>query len=197
MKNSRQDSNRLTTQDDHPFALRLIIPKSRRTCVSGQDDRSMRMSGESTSFSINSSGRAHGSSENRFVFKSSTVCVRSNKISLFTRETASGWNAKSFMIFKNFGVPQPWLDIRLLCWKDVLAFFFFIHYCSLMTERPNHLLSVAILAFEVGQKHLANYSHPNSPQTYTQPQLFACLILKTALLILYSFSVIYFFHYQV
>ena len=50
-----------------------------------------------------------------------------------------------------------------------------------MTERPNLLLSVAILALEVVQQHFADYSHPNSPQTYTQPQLFACLILKTYL----------------
>ena len=50
-----------------------------------------------------------------------------------------------------------------------------------MTTKANLLLNVAQLALEIGKKHLADYSHPKSPQTYTQPQLLACLVLKTYL----------------
>ena len=43
------------------------------------------------------------------------------------------------------------------------------------------MLNVATLALEVGKKHLPDYSHPKSPKTYKQPQLLACLVLKTYL----------------
>ena len=35
------------------------------------------------------------------------------------------------------------------------------------------------LAYEVGKKQLSPYSHQRSPKKYSQPQLFACLVLKT------------------
>jgi Transposase DDE domain len=38
---------------------------------------------------------------------------------------------------------------------------------------------VAMEALETGTKALPLYSHRNSPRVYTQPQLFACLVLKT------------------
>ena len=34
------------------------------------------------------------------------------------------------------------------------------------------------LALRLGRRHLADYAHKKSPQKFTQPQLFACLILK-------------------
>lgn len=34
------------------------------------------------------------------------------------------------------------------------------------------------LALRLARRHLADYSHPKSPQKFTQPQLFACLVLK-------------------
>jgi hypothetical protein len=33
-------------------------------------------------------------------------------------------------------------------------------------------------AFEVGRRTLRDYSHPCSPKKFTQPKLFACLVLK-------------------
>src|SRR5438132_5175482 len=38
---------------------------------------------------------------------------------------------------------------------------------------------VARSALPVGQAHLALYAHKYSPKKFTQPQLFACLVLKT------------------
>jgi hypothetical protein len=38
--------------------------------------------------------------------------------------------------------------------------------------------AVLLWAYRIGCERLKSYSHPNSPQTYTQPQLFACLVLK-------------------
>lgn len=46
---------------------------------------------------------------------------------------------------------------------------------SKTTKSPTEVLRVA---YEVGKASLADYSHPRSPQTFTQPQLFACLVLK-------------------
>jgi hypothetical protein len=40
---------------------------------------------------------------------------------------------------------------------------------------------ILLTALSVGQAKLADYSHRNSPKKYTQPQLFACLVLKTSL----------------
>ena len=37
---------------------------------------------------------------------------------------------------------------------------------------------VAWTALDVGRKVYADYSHPNSPKVYTQPQLFACLVMR-------------------
>lgn len=34
------------------------------------------------------------------------------------------------------------------------------------------------LALRLARRHLSDYSHPKSPRKFTQPQLFACLILK-------------------
>ena len=50
-----------------------------------------------------------------------------------------------------------------------------------MSTNPNRLLNVGELALSIGKKHLPDYSHPKSPKTYTQPQLLACLVLKTYL----------------
>ena len=45
---------------------------------------------------------------------------------------------------------------------------------SLTTKSPRR---VALAALAVGKEALADYSHPCSPKTFTQPQLFACLVL--------------------
>src|SRR5690606_35511145 len=37
---------------------------------------------------------------------------------------------------------------------------------------------VALAAMEVGKAALPDYSHRYSPKTFTQPQLFTCLVLK-------------------
>ena len=47
---------------------------------------------------------------------------------------------------------------------------------SLTSKSPR---TVAILALEVGKRTLATYAHRFAPKTFTQPQLFACLVLKT------------------
>ncbi len=46
---------------------------------------------------------------------------------------------------------------------------------SLTSKSPR---KVALAALAVGKEALSDYSHPCSPKTYTQPQLFACLALK-------------------
>jgi len=38
---------------------------------------------------------------------------------------------------------------------------------------------VAYTAYEAGKKVLPNWSHEFSPKKFTQPQLFACLVLKS------------------
>jgi hypothetical protein len=43
------------------------------------------------------------------------------------------------------------------------------------SKSPRRVLQYAYL---IGQLVLPDYSHRNSPKTYTQPQLFACLVLK-------------------
>jgi hypothetical protein len=40
---------------------------------------------------------------------------------------------------------------------------------------------VLIEAYRVGQRALADYGHSFSPRKFTQPQLFACLVLKSFL----------------
>src|SRR5579862_7714370 len=47
---------------------------------------------------------------------------------------------------------------------------------SLTTKSP---LRVARQALAIGAKALPVYAHKFSPKKYTQPQLFACLVLKT------------------
>ena len=49
---------------------------------------------------------------------------------------------------------------------------------SLTSNSPRRVILVALA---VGKDAFADYSHPCSPKTYTQPQLFACLVLKTFL----------------
>src|SRR5262249_304950 len=39
-------------------------------------------------------------------------------------------------------------------------------------------VAVARHALRVGAEALPRYAHPNSPKKFTQPQLFACLLLK-------------------
>jgi hypothetical protein len=38
---------------------------------------------------------------------------------------------------------------------------------------------VAAVALHVGERTFSTYNHRCSPRTFTQPQLFACLVLKT------------------
>lgn len=40
------------------------------------------------------------------------------------------------------------------------------------------IVRVVKLGLRLGRRHLTDYAHRKSPQKYTQPQLFACLILK-------------------
>ncbi|MFN9342228.1 MAG: hypothetical protein ACK6DB_06480, partial [Planctomycetota bacterium] len=49
---------------------------------------------------------------------------------------------------------------------------------STTSKSPKDIL---LAALSVGQAKLADYSHRNSPKKFTQPQLFACLVLKTSL----------------
>jgi hypothetical protein len=49
---------------------------------------------------------------------------------------------------------------------------------SKLTKSP---LRVARHALAVGQTTLPSYTHRFSPKKFTQPQLFACLVLKTFL----------------
>ena len=53
---------------------------------------------------------------------------------------------------------------------------------SKSTKSPKALLK---LAYEIGLEALEEYSHPKSPQIYTQAQLFACLVFKAFLQIDY------------
>jgi hypothetical protein len=46
---------------------------------------------------------------------------------------------------------------------------------SLTTKSPR---KVTLTALAVGMEAFPLYSHPNSPKVFTQPQLFACLVLK-------------------
>ena len=49
---------------------------------------------------------------------------------------------------------------------------------SNMSGTTKDPIALAAAALEAGRRALADYSCPKSPHTYTQPQLFACLILK-------------------
>jgi hypothetical protein len=48
-----------------------------------------------------------------------------------------------------------------------------------MNKLSKSPLSVARHAFALAKEHLPTYAHRYSPKTYTQPQLFVCLVLKT------------------
>ena len=48
-----------------------------------------------------------------------------------------------------------------------------------MNKLSKSPLSVARHAFALAKEHLPPYAHRYSPKTYTQPQLFVCLVLKT------------------
>jgi hypothetical protein len=39
--------------------------------------------------------------------------------------------------------------------------------------------AIAFIAYQVGQKSLPYFRHEKSPKKFTQPQLFACLVLKS------------------
>ncbi|MBC8113950.1 MAG: hypothetical protein H7062_06210 [Candidatus Saccharimonas sp.] len=43
----------------------------------------------------------------------------------------------------------------------------------------NRLELIARLALELAGRELPEYSHPKSPKKFTQPQLLACLVLRT------------------
>jgi len=48
-----------------------------------------------------------------------------------------------------------------------------------MTKLSKSPMGVARHALALGKAHLPLYAHRCSPKTYTQPQLFVCLVLKT------------------
>src|SRR5271155_3970286 len=48
-----------------------------------------------------------------------------------------------------------------------------------MTKLEKSPMKVARHALALAQEHLPQYAHQYSPKTYTQPQLFVCLVLKT------------------
>jgi len=52
---------------------------------------------------------------------------------------------------------------------------------AVSTAHDLETVRVVTLAARLGRRHLADYSHPKSPHKFTQPQLFACLILKAHL----------------
>jgi len=56
---------------------------------------------------------------------------------------------------------------------------------SISEAKDPEVVQIAKLALRLARRHLAPYSHPKSPRTYTQPQLFACLIVKAHLGVTY------------
>src|SRR5437660_577677 len=48
-----------------------------------------------------------------------------------------------------------------------------------MTKLAKSPMKVARNALALAKAHLPQYAHRYSPKTYTQPQLFVCLVLKT------------------
>lgn len=52
---------------------------------------------------------------------------------------------------------------------------------SIVGADDHETVRVVRLALRLARRHLADYSHPKSPRKFTQPQLFACLILKAHL----------------
>lgn len=49
------------------------------------------------------------------------------------------------------------------------------------TQRESRYVTVARLAYQLAQRVLPRYTHPNSPKTYTQHQLVACVLLRSYL----------------
>ena len=47
-----------------------------------------------------------------------------------------------------------------------------------MSRTTKDPIALAQIALEAGKEGLPDYSCPKSPHKYTQPQLFACLVLK-------------------
>jgi hypothetical protein len=47
-----------------------------------------------------------------------------------------------------------------------------------MSRTTKNPIALARAALEAGKEALPDYSHPKSPHKYTQPQLFAILVLK-------------------
>jgi len=47
-----------------------------------------------------------------------------------------------------------------------------------MSKTTKNPIALARAALEAGEKALAPYSHPKSPHKFTQPQLFALLVLR-------------------
>lgn len=43
------------------------------------------------------------------------------------------------------------------------------------------IVKIARLAARLGRRHLSTHAHPFAPKKFTQPQLFACLIVKAHL----------------
>lgn len=52
---------------------------------------------------------------------------------------------------------------------------------AVLRGKPNHLELIARLAMRSGREVLPSYSHPKSPQKFTQAQLLACLVLRAYL----------------
>ena len=50
-----------------------------------------------------------------------------------------------------------------------------------MSRTAKSSLKVAMVALHIGQHSLPTYAYRYAPKTFTQPQLFACLVLKTFL----------------
>jgi len=52
---------------------------------------------------------------------------------------------------------------------------------SIHDADDHETVRVVRMALRLARRHLADYSHPKSPRKFTQPQLFACLVLKAHL----------------
>ncbi len=49
------------------------------------------------------------------------------------------------------------------------------------SRRESRYVTIARLAYQLAQRVLPRYTHPNSPKTYTQPQVVACVLLRSYL----------------
>jgi len=73
--------------------------------------------------------------------------------------------------------PKPDMGTVLLCRKDSCTKGLKVVVC-LMGKTSKSPLKVIKKAHDIGLGAFEEYSHPKSPQKFTQPQLFACLVLK-------------------